>query len=129
MQASWVLTGAMTDTGSSDLWVVSDACSGECTDSVVPLYSIESLNNTDLNVLLLYGDSRTGTYASGPIGQEIVGIGSLSIQGQTFAAVNNTNTTIFSTGSAGILGLGFPPIRFVFGNVLRFVEASHRNAA
>lgn len=110
----------MTDTGSSDLWVVSDACSGECTDSVVPLYSIESLNNTDLNVLLLYGDSRTGTYASGPIGQEIVGIGSLSIQGQTFAAVNNTNTTIFSTGSAGILGLGFPPIRFVFGNVLRF---------
>lgn len=95
------------------MWVVSDACSGECTDSVVPLYPIESLNSTNLDVLLLYGDSRTGTYASGPIGHDTFGIGSLSIPGQTFAAVNSTNTTIFSTGSAGILGLGFPPIRFV----------------
>ncbi|KZT71082.1 acid protease [Daedalea quercina L-15889] len=107
-------TTLVLDTGSSDLWVVSDACSGECTDSVVPLYSIASLNDTGLDVLLLYGDSRSGTYASGPIGQDTVGIGSLSIQSQTFAAVNSTNTTIFATGSAGILGLGFPPISLMW---------------
>ncbi|KAH9837973.1 acid protease [Rhodofomes roseus] len=107
-------TTLVLDTGSSDLWVVSDACSGECTDSVVPLYSIASLNDTGLDVLLLYGDSRTGTYASGPIGQDSVGIGGLSVASQTFAAANSTNTTIFQTGSAGILGLGFPPISLMW---------------
>ncbi|KAH9923808.1 aspartic peptidase domain-containing protein [Fomitopsis serialis] len=121
-------TTLVLDTGSSDLWVVSDACSGECTDSVVPLYSIASLNDTGLDVLLLYGDSRTGTYASGPIGQETVGIGSLSVASQTFAAVNSTNTTIFATGSAGILGLGFPPISLMWRERLQMDIVSSQSS-
>lgn len=62
---------------------------------------------------LLYGDSRTGTHASGPIGQDAVGIAGLTVQGQYMAAITDTNTTVLETGSAGILGLGFPAIRLV----------------
>lgn len=100
------------DTGSSDLWVVSDDCIGTCTRGV-PLYPHSSLVQTGLNVELLYGDSRTGTHATGPIGQDTVGIAGLAVKNQYFAAIVDTNTTIMETGSAGILGLGFPAIRSV----------------
>ena len=61
----------------------------------------------------MYGDSRTGTQASGPIGTDTAGIAGLSVPDQCFAAIVETNTTVLNEGTAGILGLGFPPIRSV----------------
>lgn len=71
------------------------------------------MNQTGLSVQLLYGDSHTGTHAFGPIVSDRVGIAELSVEGQYLAAIIDTNTTILETGSAGILGLGFPAIRLV----------------
>ena len=100
-------TPLVVDTGSSDLWVISDSCTGNCTSSV-PLYPHSTFKSANLDVQLLYGDSFTGTHAYGLIGQDTVGLGDIGLQGQYFAAINNTNTTVLSTGSAGIFGLGFP---------------------
>ncbi|OSX62306.1 hypothetical protein POSPLADRAFT_1085470, partial [Postia placenta MAD-698-R-SB12] len=112
-------TALVLDTGSSDLWLVSDACTGQCNDAGVPLYSQETLHPTGLDVRLLYGDSRTGTHATGPVGSDTVSIASLSIVNQSLAAINDTNTTVFETGSAGILGLGFPPISMIWRELLQ----------
>ena len=64
-----------------------------------------------MDVHLLYGDSFTGTHAFGPIGKDKAGIATIGVQDQYFAAITDTNTTVLETGSAGILGIGFPPIR------------------
>ena len=104
-------TPLVVDTGSSDLWVISDSCTGNCSSSV-PLYPHSTFKNTNLDVQLHYGDSFTGTHAYGLIGQDSVGLGDIELQGQYFAAINNTNTTVLSTGSAGIFGLGFPINRY-----------------
>ncbi|KAF7970144.1 hypothetical protein HWV62_24920 [Athelia sp. TMB] len=93
------------DTGSSDLWVISDACSN-CS-STLPLYPEASLQPTGLDVALYYGDSNTGTHAFGPIGKDTVSLSDLTLQNQYFAAINNTNTSVLQAGSAGIFGLGF----------------------
>ncbi|KAI0367305.1 acid protease [Pilatotrama ljubarskyi] len=108
------LTPLIIDTGSSDLWLVSDGCSPRCPATNVPLYSHASLSPAGQDVSLLYGDSRTGTHASGPIGTDTVSIAGLSVDNQFFAAVVDTNTTVLQTGSAGILGLGFPPISLIW---------------
>ena len=50
------------DTGSADFWVISDACTGNCT-STVPLYHQSTFRPAGQQVQLLYGDSRTGTHA------------------------------------------------------------------
>ena len=100
------------DTGSADLWVISESCTGNC-NSTVPLYPQTSFQSTGQNVQLLYGDSRTGTHAAGPIGKDSVGVAGLSVADQYLAAIIDTNTTVLETGSAGIFGLGFPAIRHV----------------
>lgn len=70
------------------------------------------MTQTGLTVQLLYGDSHTGTHAFGPIVKDTVGIAGLSVKDLFLAAIVDTNTTTYETGSAGILGLGFPAIRF-----------------
>ncbi|KAJ3923603.1 acid protease [Lentinula edodes] len=82
------------DTGSSDLWIIVDNSSG--------------FRSTTYPISLLYGDSRTGTHASGVIGIDSVAIASLNLKSQIFAAINDTNTSVLETGCVGILGLGFP---------------------
>lgn len=77
----------------------------------MPLYSQSTFQAAGQTAQLLYGDSHTGTQASGPIGKDIVGVAELSVSAQYMAAIVNTNTTVLETGSAGILGLGFPAIR------------------
>lgn len=94
------------DTGSADLWVLSDACT-TCPGDVA-LYRQATFQSVDLDVRLLYGDSRTGTHASGLIGRDEVGIAGFTLEDQYFAAINNTNTSVEETDSAGIFGLGFP---------------------
>jgi len=57
---------------------------------------------------MLYGDSRTGTYASGMVGEDTVDLAGLTQQNHFFAAINSTNTSVIEIGAAGIFGLGFP---------------------
>jgi len=95
------------DTGSSDLWVLSDACAS-CTTLGVPLYHQANLQSSGLNISLLYGDSLTGTHANGVIGKDVVGVAGMTLPDQYFAAISDTNSTVLQTGSAGIFGLGFP---------------------
>ncbi|KAJ3935233.1 MAG: aspartic peptidase domain-containing protein [Lentinula lateritia] len=82
------------DTGSSDLWIIVDNISG--------------FRSTTYPISLLYGDSRTGTHASGVIGIDSAAVASLNLKSQIFAAINDTNTSVLETGCVGILGLGFP---------------------
>jgi len=107
MKVGGIETPLVLDTGSSDLWVISDACIGNCAASI-PLYPQSTFQPTSLNAKLNYGDSSTGTHAYGPIGKDTVGLAGLTLEDQYFAAINNTNTTVLETGSAGIFGLGFP---------------------
>lgn len=114
MKVGSVETPVVLDTGSADLWVISDACTSNCSAQGVPLYPTATFQATGLDASLIYGDSRTGTHALGPIGKDTVGLAGLVMEGQYFAAVNNTNTSVSKTGSAGIFGLGFPVNRCVF---------------
>lgn len=105
-------TQLVLDTGSSDLWVASDACTSSQCGSLT-LYPQASFQSANLDASLFYGDSTTGTFASGEIGEDVVGVAGLSIEKQFFAAINSTNTTVLHTGSAGILGMGFPVNRYL----------------
>ena len=60
-----------------------------------------------------YGDSTTGTFASGPVGLETVNLAGLTLEGQPFAVANDTDSTAVSDTAAGIIGLGFPSQRYV----------------
>ncbi|KAG7440206.1 uncharacterized protein BT62DRAFT_637053 [Guyanagaster necrorhizus] len=98
----------LVDTGSSDQWVISNTCtSGSCVTDV-SLYPQTSFSSTGLEAQLFYGDSRTGTYAFGPIGQDTVSLAVLHLGGQYFASINITNTSVLDTGAACIFGLRFP---------------------
>lgn len=100
-----VQTPLVLDTGSSDLWIASDACT-DCAKTV-PLFPQASFTQAGMDVKLLYGDSLTGTHAAGVIGTGTVSFAGLTIPNQFFAAINNTSTNVIATGSAGIFGLGF----------------------
>ncbi|KAF8483152.1 aspartic peptidase domain-containing protein [Gautieria morchelliformis] len=111
-------TPLVLDTGSSDLWVVSDACK-ESACNGLPLYPQASFQSAGLDASLFYGDSTTGTHAFGEVGRDIVGVAGLSIRNQFFAAINDTNTTVLQTGSAGIVGMGFPVNSVVWAQLFK----------
>ncbi|EIM84055.1 acid protease [Stereum hirsutum FP-91666 SS1] len=114
-----VETPVVLDTGSSDLWILSDACSNCSSTASIPLYPTSSFQNSGLSVQLLYGDSQTGTHADGPIGKDTAGVAGLTLDGQYFAAISDTNTSVLETGSAGIFGLGFPINSVIFNTLLQ----------
>jgi hypothetical protein len=58
--------------------------------------------------VMQYGDSQTGTFAQGVIGNDTVHLAGLTMHNQYFAAINMTNTSVMDVSAAGILGLGFP---------------------
>jgi len=100
------------DTGSSDLWVVSDKCTEGCSSSQ-SAYPQASFQYSGVDADLWYGDSTTVTSASGMIGKDTVTLAGLTLQDQYFVAVNRTNFTLGEVGASGIFGLGFPVIRYV----------------
>ncbi|KAF6760642.1 aspartic peptidase domain-containing protein [Ephemerocybe angulata] len=102
-----ITTPLILDTGSSDLWVMSDACTSGCGKNI-PLYPQATFQPENLDAKLFYGDSSSGTSAFGEIGMDTVGLAGIALKEQSFAAINRTNTSISRTGSAGIFGLGFP---------------------
>ena len=60
---------------------------------------------------LKYGDSTTGTHASGPVVMDTVAVAGLAMTNQLFAAVDDTDNSAVQNGGAGIFGLGFPAQR------------------
>ncbi|KIP05275.1 hypothetical protein PHLGIDRAFT_30987 [Phlebiopsis gigantea 11061_1 CR5-6] len=118
VQVGGIETPLVLDTGSADLWVISKACTGNCS-STVPLYPQTTFQSTGQNVQLLYGDSRTGTHAAGPIGKDSAGVAGLAVADQYLASIIDTNTTLLETGSAGIFGLGFPAISVLWRQLIQ----------
>ncbi|EGN94451.1 hypothetical protein SERLA73DRAFT_188362 [Serpula lacrymans var. lacrymans S7.3] len=116
MQVGDTQTPVVLDTGSSDLWILSSA-SGANGSSSVPLYDPSTFQPSDLEARLEYGDSLTGTHAFGPIGFDSVSLAGITLSDQYFSAINDTNTTVLQTGSAGIFGLGFPINSVIWGEV------------
>ncbi|KAJ7342523.1 aspartic peptidase domain-containing protein [Mycena albidolilacea] len=98
------------DTGSSDLWVVSSDCvQNACAQSQGTTHvPAASLKKSGANVMMRYGDSTTGTFASGPVAMDTVSIAGVAIENQLFGAIDNTTNPVVQFGVAGILGLGFP---------------------
>ncbi|KAI9443354.1 acid protease [Lactarius indigo] len=103
------VTAVNIDTGSSDLWVVSSACTTTvCESTNMPPYPSTNIKPAGGSVDLRYGDSSTGTHASGPIAQDTTTVAGLAIPQQPFAAISDTNNTSVMQGANGIFGLGFP---------------------
>ena len=71
-------------------------------------YPQTSFRYSGMDTMMVYGDSRTGTFASGRIGTDYVGLAGLGLPDQYFAAINATDTEVAAMGAAGIFGLGFP---------------------
>ncbi|KAJ3489681.1 hypothetical protein NLJ89_g11508 [Agrocybe chaxingu] len=97
------------DTGSSDLWVVSDTCRrGACSGARTARYPQSSVPSGGANVNMTYGDSTTGTFASGAVGLDTATIAGVSMNQQAFGVVNDTSNFLVQFEAAGIFGLSFP---------------------
>lgn len=75
---------------------------------VATRFPAASLNDTGAKVTMRYGDSTTGTFASGSIGRDTVTVAGIAMTDQYFAAVDNTTNPTVRYGAAGLFGLGFP---------------------
>ncbi|KAF7321626.1 Peptidase A1 domain-containing protein [Mycena kentingensis (nom. inval.)] len=111
-----VETPLVIDTGSSDLWILSDACT-TC-ETELELFPQTTLAESGLDVELLYGDSRTGTRAAGIIGSDTLIFAGISIPNQLFGAINDTTTRVLETNCTGIFGLGFALNSVIWNKVL-----------
>lgn len=92
---------------------MSDACKTDvCQQSSSTPYATATARHTEAGVNLQFGDSTTGTHASGPVVLDTVALAGLSMEDQPFAAINDTNNSAAQHGTAGLIGLGFPSQRY-----------------
>ena len=105
------MTAVHLDTGSSDLWAITDQCKtntcSQLSELTHPLAST-GLNLTQTQVQMQYGDSLTGTSATATVAVDTATLAGIAITNQPFGAVSDTTNTVVQFGAAGILGLGFP---------------------
>ncbi|KAI0029598.1 aspartic peptidase domain-containing protein [Vararia minispora EC-137] len=111
------------DTGSADLWTLSRKAP---LPTGLPYYMDTAFQVVGVAANILYGDSRTGTQARGPIGYDSARITEFSLQSQYFALVSSTNTSVTLTGSSGILGLGFPLNSVIWNTLVNARYSSQR---
>ncbi|THH20359.1 hypothetical protein EW146_g983 [Bondarzewia mesenterica] len=119
------------DTGSSDLWVVSEDCRGPDCTGVSKYSKTASLRISSSEFKL---DYLVGT-VSGTIGFETVTFGSYQVTSQVFAMANEThNLDLSSAENSGILGLSFPLVasitattgKTLLENLFSYFDDSHR---
>lgn len=90
------------DTGSSDLWVPTSSD----THTNFQVSSSTSLVQTQQQWDIRYGTGNTEGY----LAQDVVSVGGLAVRNQTFALANQTSSIFATSGSDGIMGLGFQSI-------------------
>ncbi|KAJ4488453.1 acid protease [Lentinula aciculospora] len=97
----------MLDTGSSDLWVISNECkSADCAN--VARYSPSFSTNLVISQMPFHIDYISGS-VSGLVASETVSLGPYRLLSQAFGLTNSTQGISFSSeGNSGILGLAFP---------------------
>ncbi|KAH9838252.1 acid protease [Rhodofomes roseus] len=107
------------DTGSSDFWLVSSACSSSVCSSL-PRYQLgyssstfQAVNGNNSLFNVSYADS---TVASGFIARETVVLQNLTIPQQAFGLMNLSNVTL-NNDISGVLGLGFPRLSTISSTV------------
>ncbi|KAJ3847457.1 aspartic peptidase domain-containing protein [Lentinula lateritia] len=95
------------DTGSSDLWVISNECdSADCAN--VARYSQAFSSNLSISQTPFHIDYISGS-VSGLVASETVSLGPYRLLSQVFGLANSTDNINFSSeGNSGILGLAFP---------------------
>lgn len=89
------------DTGSSDLWFQSDACTG-CVGVLFKPTST-SLQQSASPFSIQYGSGTVG----GMIASDTVSMGGFTVQNQVMGLVNQTTGVLLSGQTAGLLGLAF----------------------
>ncbi|KAF9267714.1 acid protease [Marasmius fiardii PR-910] len=97
------------DTGSSDLWITSSACTTKTCDSSprYPLtYHSPTFTAVDNNFTAFSASYADGTAASGFVAKEDVSVGNLTIPQLAFGLITRSNLT-FVDQVSGLLGLGF----------------------
>ncbi|KAN0092782.1 hypothetical protein V8E55_003566 [Tylopilus felleus] len=116
IQAGPINFRASLDTGSSDSWLISTACTTK-TCSAVPKYPLTyasptfvSVNNNNTVFNVSYAD---GTSASGFVARESIEVSNVTVPSQAFGVVTNSNVTLVDDVS-GILGLGFPRLSEIY---------------
>ncbi|KAF5360191.1 hypothetical protein D9758_011356 [Tetrapyrgos nigripes] len=109
VEVGGTVTAVVLDTGSSDLWVTSDACTPTSCGGppTTEQYPMSTFNDSGASVFIPYGSGS----ASGPVGFDTVTVAGISIQNQPFIAVNATD--IAPQDTSGILGLSFPTLSSV----------------
>jgi len=90
------------DTGSSDLWVPTQSS----THTNFKVSSSSSLVQTTQQWDIRYGTGNTEGY----LAQDTVTVAGLSVTNQTFALANQTSSIFATSGSDGIMGMGFQSI-------------------
>ncbi|KAG0348269.1 Type I transmembrane sorting receptor [Podila minutissima] len=101
------------DTGSSDIWFPSSACTTTACKAHTRFNSAKSstFQNDGRRWTISYGD---GSSASGTLGSDIVNVGGISVR-QTIGLATKESSQFGSSPEDGLFGLGFNTIESVSG--------------